>query len=256
MTLLSFTFVLGLATAAEAKVHVIQSGETLQSIAQAEHVSVTDLARYNQLEGDASDRLVVGQALALDEDSAAAIPPPKTTTTEAQQQLQSVETSDNPPDGADLAMWGGSQPSKEDAAASPVQRFATRILHRASALAMNLTRSALRFIGVPYVFGGTSTYGFDCSGFVQHVFAMLGIRLPRTADSQFYAGHSVGGRIVAGDLVFFQTYAPGPSHVGIYLGDGKFVHASSSHGVTVSRLSDTYWAARYLGAKRYVATAH
>lgn len=256
MTLLSFTFVLSVAAAAEAKVHVIQSGETLQTIAQQEHVSVADLARYNQLEGDASDRLVVGQALALDEDSATSLPPPKATSPEAQQQLQSVETADNPPAGADLAMWGGSDSSRDDASASPVQRFATRILHRASALAMNLTRSALRFIGVPYVFGGTSTYGFDCSGFVQHVFAMLGVHLPRTADSQFYAGHSIGGRIVAGDLVFFQTYAPGPSHVGIYIGDGKFVHASSSHGVMVSHLSDTYWASRYLGAKRYVATAH
>jgi cell wall-associated NlpC family hydrolase len=132
--------------------------------------------------------------------------------------------------------------------AAAMGRFASRVLARTSLIAQRLTRSALRFLGVPYVFGGTSTSGFDCSGYVQHVFAMLGIHLPRTADAQFYAGGYVRYPH-PGDLVFFQTYEPGPSHVGIYLGHGQFVHASSSHGVMVSRLSDAYWANRYLGAK-------
>ncbi|HEY9085505.1 MAG TPA: C40 family peptidase [Candidatus Tyrphobacter sp.] len=132
--------------------------------------------------------------------------------------------------------------------AAAIGRFASRVLARTSLIAQRLTRSALRFLGVPYVFGGTSSSGFDCSGYVQHVFAMLGIRLPRTADAQFYAGRHVRN-LRPGDLVFFQTYEPGPSHVGIYLGRGRFVHASSSHGVMVSHLSDAYWANRYLGAK-------
>ena len=119
-------------------------------------------------------------------------------------------------------------------------------------LAQQLTRSALRFLGVPYVFGGTTTSGFDCSGFVQHVFAMLGIGLPRTADAQYDVGRPAVGGPRAGDLVFFDTYG-GVSHVGIYLGHGKFVHASSSHGVMVSHLSESYWASRYVGAKRLIA---
>jgi cell wall-associated NlpC family hydrolase len=102
------------------------------------------------------------------------------------------------------------------------------------------------------VFGGTSPSGFDCSGYTQHIFAMLGIHLPRTADAQYYSGNRIRGQMSVGDLVFFQTYAPGPSHVGIYLGGGRFIH-SSSHGVMISRLADSYWSARYLGAKRFVS---
>lgn len=131
--------------------------------------------------------------------------------------------------------------------------FASSIFARTSKLASALTHDALRFLGVPYVFGGTSSSGFDCSGYVQHVFAMLGIHIPRTADAQFYAGKPAVGGPRPGDLVFFQTYLPGPSHVGIYLGNGQFVNATS-HGVMVSNLSDSYWASRYIGAKRYVAS--
>ena len=168
-----------------------------------------------------------------------------------------------PTGGADLAMWGLAATAAD--AATPgetrlsgsrlVRRFADGIVHRTGALAVNLTRNAMRFLGVPYVFGGTSANGFDCSGFVQHVFAMLGRSIPRTADAQYYAGKKIAGGargMVAGDLVFFQTYTEGPSHVGIYLGNDRFVHASSSHGVMVSSLHDHYWSARYLGAKRLI----
>jgi cell wall-associated NlpC family hydrolase len=133
-------------------------------------------------------------------------------------------------------------------------RFAGGILARTSKLATLLTHSAMRFLGTPYVFGGTTPAGFDCSAFVQHVFAMAGIALPRTADAQYDVGKPAVGGPRPGDLVFFQTYEPGVSHVGIYLGKGKFVHASSSHGVMVSHLSESYWASRYVGAKRLVAT--
>jgi cell wall-associated NlpC family hydrolase len=136
---------------------------------------------------------------------------------------------------------------------SGIDRFAGAVLARTSKIAQELTRSALRFLGTPYAFGGTTAAGFDCSGFVQHVFAMLGIGLPRTADAQYDAGHAAVGGPRPGDLVFFDTYG-GVSHVGIYLGRGRFVHASSSHGVEVSRLSESYWAARYVGAKRLLAT--
>lgn len=165
-----------------------------------------------------------------------------------------------PTETADTEMWSGSAggtrlPSVSHlrhgyvANGDAIHRFARGILSRTSSIAMSLTRSAMRFIGTPYVFGGTSPSGFDCSGYTQHVFAMLGIPLPRTADAQFYAGRPTVGGMTTGDLVFFQTYEPGPSHVGIYVGGGKFIH-SSSHGVMVSRLDNSYWKARYIGAKR------
>ncbi len=160
-----------------------------------------------------------------------------------------------PTAGADLAMWNAAPAAvqQEKVTAdklSPVRRFAHAIVARSSALASSLTRSAMRFLGTPYSFGGTSTRGFDCSGFVQHVFAMMGVHLPRTADAQYDAARKIAGAMRPGDLVFFQTYAAGVSHVGIYLGNDRFVHASSSQGVTVSSLHESYWAARYLGAKR------
>ena len=156
----------------------------------------------------------------------------------------------------DVAEWTSRLVITSPAHRGGFGRFAGGILARTSKIAQQLTRSALRFLGTPYVFGGTSpTYGFDCSAYVQHVFAMVGIHLPRTADAQYDVGHPATGGPRPGDLVFFQTYAPGVSHVGIYLGNGKFAHASSSRGVTVSSLSESYWAQRYLGAKRLIATA-
>jgi cell wall-associated NlpC family hydrolase len=143
-------------------------------------------------------------------------------------------------------MWGA------DGLIAPVKHRRHTVASDAERIAASLTHSAMRFIGTPFVFGGTSIYGFDCSGYVQHVFGMLGMRIPRTADAQYDAAHRIHGRMSRGDLVFFQTYAPGVSHVGIYLGNGKFIHASS-HGVRVSRLSEYYWHSRYLGAKRVIA---
>ena len=161
-----------------------------------------------------------------------------------------------PTAGADLAMWGAGPASHHESAVagaqSAVHRFASGIVSRSAHLAMSLTRNAMRFLGTPYAFGGTSSGGFDCSGYVQHVFAMLGMHVPRTADEQYAAAHRILGAMRPGDLVFFQTYERGASHVGIYLGHDRFIHSSSSKGVVVSSLHDNYWNARYLGAKRVV----
>lgn len=123
----------------------------------------------------------------------------------------------------------------------------------ANYIARRIISSSMDYIGVPYLFGGTTPSAFDCSGYVQYVFANAGISLPRTADVQYEVGTPVStAELVAGDLVFFSTYTYGASHVGIYLGDGNFIHASSSRGVTIDSLSTAYYSSRYIGARRIV----
>lgn len=115
----------------------------------------------------------------------------------------------------------------------------------------NIIATANSYIGVPYVWGGTSPKGFDCSGFVCYVFGKYKIWLPRTAANQYTKGIEVSkANLKTGDLVFFTTYASGASHVGIYIGNGDFIHASSSKGITISNLSNNYYKQRYIGAKR------
>ena len=116
----------------------------------------------------------------------------------------------------------------------------------------SVTATALSLRGTPYAWGGTTPKGFDCSGFTRYVYAQHGIFLPRTAGHQYRIGAAVAARnLRPGDLVFFSTIAPGPSHVGLAIGGGRFVHAPSARGkVRVESLGARYWRRRYLGARR------
>ena len=109
----------------------------------------------------------------------------------------------------------------------------------------------MQYLGTPYVWGGTTPSGFDCSGFTRYVYKQLGYTLNRTAGQQLSNGYAVSS-LQPGDLVFFDnTYATSAaaSHVGIYIGNNQFVHAASG-GVKVTSLSDSYYASRYIGARR------
>lgn len=122
-----------------------------------------------------------------------------------------------------------------------------------AATTKDLSSTASKYLGVPYVYGGTSTNGFDCSGFTKRVFSDLGYSLNRTSSGQYSQGNAVSkANLQPGDLVFFKTNGYSISHVGIYLGNNKFINAETSSGVTVSSLSESYWAKYYAGAKRVV----
>ena len=115
-----------------------------------------------------------------------------------------------------------------------------------------LVGTALSLRGAPYRNGGSDPSGFDCSGFVAYVFAQQGLYVPRTVSELYQLGHPVDqGSIEQGDLVFFSTIAPGASHVGIAVSGDEFVHAPSSSGVVrVEPMGASYWASRYVGARR------
>lgn len=112
----------------------------------------------------------------------------------------------------------------------------------------------LSLIGTPYSYGGTDTNGIDCSSFSCQIFEKsFGVKLPRSTNEQYQIGTSVSkSELAFGDLVFFNTTGRSPSHVGVYLGDDLFAHASRSFGVTISSMQSTYYKKRYIGARRVV----
>ncbi len=111
--------------------------------------------------------------------------------------------------------------------------------------------TAISFINRGYSFGSSSPYAMDCSAFVQRVFRINGIKLPRSTREQAQYGKPVKREdIKPGDLLFFRTYAPYPSHVGIYIGNGKMIHASTKRGIIISRIDEPYWKKRFLFARR------
>lgn len=121
-----------------------------------------------------------------------------------------------------------------------------------AATSNDLVSTAKKYLGTPYKWGGTTTSGFDCSGYVQFVFAKNGVNLPRTTGQQMATGSAVSkSNLQVGDLVFFNTSGKGVSHVGIFIGSNNFIHASTSKGVMVSSINDPYyWGSKYIGAKR------
>lgn len=130
----------------------------------------------------------------------------------------------------------------------------SNLIGRYTSAAQNLVNESMGYLGIGYRFGGTSPEtGFDCSGLVQAVFRnALGLDLPRTAHEMASRGDKVAKQeLKPGDLVFFNTMRRAFSHVGIYLGDGRFVHSPSSGGsVRVESMSTSYWAKRFNGARR------
>jgi len=139
--------------------------------------------------------------------------------------------------------------------AVPAERYdAASAIERNAGPRSELLLRALGLVGVQYQFGGQSPEtGFDCSGLVQYLFSQVaGLALPRRAQDMSRVGNSVGRHeLYPGDLVFFDTLREPYSHVGIYLGDQRFIHAPSSGGrVEIVTMTSRYWLRRYNGARR------
>jgi cell wall-associated NlpC family hydrolase len=109
-------------------------------------------------------------------------------------------------------------------------------------------------VGIPYHFGGKDESGFDCSGFTAYIYEKsVNLRLPPSSVDQYKTGQKIDrGELIFGDLVFFNTTGRIPSHVGIYVGDSRFAHASVQNGVTISSLNSAYYKKRFVGARRLI----
>ena len=253
--------------------HVVRKGDTLGKIARAHHVSVATIQAANGLEGthlSVGTKLVLpggkahserrkarsgkGKPVIVRESTPAEEPPPGAQLSLADPQGSTPSTHAwKPPTEAELAELA--RPSKAADTVAPAIAAAPDAPEARKAdesIKDRLLRVARRMLAVPYRFGGTTLWGLDCSGFVQKTFAFLNLDLPRSAREQFREGAKVAkADLSPGDLVFFRTYAKYPSHVGIYLGDNRFVHASSrERKVTVESLDTPYYVKRYIGAKR------
>jgi cell wall-associated NlpC family hydrolase len=158
---------------------------------------------------------------------------------------------------AACASSGKIRPQPFPSPASPGSTIAPQPTVPSGPARSSLIDTALSYRGVPYRNGGSDPKGFDCSGFTQWVFAQSGVALPREVEEQFKVGQKIKlDDLKPGDLVFFHTVSRGASHVGIFVADDQFIHAPSSKGVVrVESINSSYWAQRFLGARRLPSSA-
>jgi LysM repeat protein len=217
----------------------VRKSETLASIAKKTGVSISELKRLNGLK---KSRVKAGKVLVLKESEEQNQEPKQQVAKKLQLRYSELfNEKDYEQSIMELA-------EIDPGAAVDLQKSTEMKIDNLK----ELKKSAYGFLGTRYRFGGTSKNGIDCSSFVQKVFRELEVSLPRTAREQFEVGSEVAiGDLQKGDLIFFHTYASYPSHVGIYLGNNKMIHASSrDRRVVISPMNTSYYRSHFIGAKR------
>lgn len=229
--------------------YVVKKGDTLYGIAGSRGMTVAALKSINHLR---SSRLKIGQKLKLFAPKTANGDLARTTT--APQARESVAP-ESPATVTDSSIPVMSSLKEEDApdAASPDGGADPNLESKEEPLRMRLASAGIEFLGVRYRWTGISELtGFDCSGLVKCLFDKFNISLPRSSREQFKVGEKVDkNRLEVGDLVFFSSRGKTPTHVGVYLGDNKFLHAARrAREVIISNLTAAWYSKRFLGARR------
>jgi cell wall-associated NlpC family hydrolase len=209
----------------EADPYIVKSGDTLSGLSVRTGVSVEEIKQLNHLQ---SSRLQIGQKLLL------------------KKQVFSLEDGEEMGDGDQGVEAPTANVGEEPTTSESLEKWA-------SSEERNLfVRVARTFLGVPYRLGGATMRGIDCSAFVKKVYEIFGVALPRTAREQSCVGRPIGkDELEEGDLVFFKTQRARRTHVGIYIGNGEFVHASSwNKEVKVDHLDKPYFHQRFLRGVR------
>lgn len=255
----------------DSEFHIVNKGDTLASIARKYGVSISEIREINDLR---SKRLKIGQKILLRRtgprtyivkkgDNIWKIAKKYNIDAEEIMELNELESDElKPGQKLILEAWIDEKEIKRYETAISELRSLEDVKAESDS---DITRLGIKdrvvvfakkMLNIPYRFGGSSFMGIDCSGYVQKVFGFLNIPLPRSAREQFKVGEPVSKEeLNIGDLVFFRTYASFPSHVGIYLGNNLFIHASSkSKKVTIDSLDTPYYLKRFIGAKRIVSS--
>jgi cell wall-associated NlpC family hydrolase len=215
------TSLLVAASAQQTKKYTVKEGDSLYTIAHRFGLRLPDLLKVNRLSNP--HKLKPGDVIRV------------------------------PVKGGAVARKGTQSASQRQLARRNPSRAAVKLeLAGEPAGARRVLAIAHRYMGRPYRYGGSSSRGFDCSGFVLHVYRQVGVQLPHHSGAQARVGKPVSRQqLQPGDLVFFRTRGSRISHVGIYIGNGKFIHASSARGrVRIDSLDDGYYKRRYAGARR------
>lgn len=248
-------------------VHIVKKGDTLSSLARTYSISVKELKKLNNLnsakikigqsliirigdmqnytvkEGDTLSHIAKKYGLAIDE-----LKTMNNLGTDTIRPGQTILVSEEQRNGYLTAHNTVISASHENDADGVEETSQPRKITQYE----KIVAFAKKMLNIPYRFGGSSLFGMDCSAFVQKVYSFVNINLPRSAREQYVEGNPVDREeLSVGDLVFFKTYASFPSHVGIYLGDDLFIHASAAKKkVAIDSLDTPYYLKRFIGAKR------